>query len=90
MKPEFRLGKKNHSWAINVYYTANEEDALWAGLEMTFSENEYQQMSAWCDRAFRTWLTPRRARRMAFDEFHFGSKRDADWFVLFWSAVDFE
>jgi len=47
-------------------------------------------MKDWCYNNFKTWLKPKRARRMGYNDFWFQSKKDADWFVLYWSGVDID
>lgn len=56
--------------------------------EEYFDEADYQKIAQWCESAFKTKRFPRRARRMSYAEFWFKSKKDADWFILYWSSID--
>lgn len=92
MTPQFRVEEKQGQWAVEVYYiTKSEQGSLfsdWDGFEEPFSEDDYQKMQAWIYSTLKTWLWPKRARRMGYNEFWFKSKKDADWFMLYWSGVD--
>ena len=92
MKPEFRLSKKNQDWVVEVFYIPKPDDTLFSDwdFEEPFHEDDYQKMTSWCYETFKTWLTPRRARRMAFNQFYFKSKKDADWFMLYWGGIDID
>lgn len=90
MKPQFRVGQlHNEYWCVDVFYIS---DSLifdnWSDFEEPFGEIDYQNMKKWCDDTFKTWLAPSRARRLAYNQFVFKSKKDLDWFVLHWSGVD--
>jgi hypothetical protein len=90
--PQFRIGEKNGFWTLDIFYITTEENFTdfsdWVGFEEPFSEGIYRKMQDWCEKNFKTWLFPRRARRMSYNQFWFKSKKDLDWFVLFWSGVD--
>jgi hypothetical protein len=91
MKPTFRVDQKDNFWIVDVYYVTHDQESLfadWNGFEEPFNEETYQKMSGWCYNQFKTWLKPKRARRMGYTQFWFQSKKDLDWFVLYWSAVD--
>lgn len=91
MKPQFKIGRRKEFWTVDVFYIA---DGFRSGafpeleIEETFNESTYQKMAKWCSDNFKTWLKPRRARRMSYTQFWFKSKKDLDWFVLYWSGVD--
>jgi hypothetical protein len=92
VRPQFRIDQRGEYWCVDVFYISdNSQEPLfqdWEGFEEPFSEDDYQRMKQWCDNTFKTWLAPRRARRMAYNQFYFKSKRDLDWFILHWSGVD--
>lgn len=92
MTPQFRVEERNNQWVVEVYYITNSEQGNlfddWGGFEEPFSESDYQKMQDWIYSTLKTWLWPKRARRMSFNQFWFKSKRDADWFILYWSGVD--
>ena len=91
MKPTFRVDQRDNFWTVDVYYVTDDQAPLfsdWEGFEEPFNEDVYQTMTKWCYDQFKTWLTPKRARRMSYTQFWFQSKRDLDWFVLYWSGVD--
>lgn len=91
MKPTFRIDQRDNFWTVDVYYVTDAQAPLfsdWEGFEEPFNEETYQIMSKWCYENFKTWLKPKRARRMGYTQFWFQSKKDLDWFVLYWSGVD--
>lgn len=92
MKPEFRINKKGSNWTVDIFWISGPDQqglfSDWDGFEEPFNEDTYQMMSKWCEDTFKTWLYPKRVRRMSFTQFYFSSKRDLDWFVLHWSGVD--
>jgi hypothetical protein len=92
VKPQFRLSNKDNFWVVEVFYIPNADDTLFSDWEFEepFNEAVYQMMSNWCYEKFKTWLTPRRARRMSFNQFYFKSKKDADWFMLYWAGIDID
>lgn len=89
--PAFRISEKSGYWVVEVFYNSRATLPLFDDFETEeyFEESEYQRIADWCYNHFKTWLTPRRARRMSYSEFWFKSKRDLDWFILYWSAIDF-
>lgn len=95
MKPEFRVEKKDGYWAVDVFWITDDVTQQnifleWGGYEEPFNEETYQLMTKWCHDTFKTWLYPKRARRMSFTQFYFASKRDLDWFMIYWSGIDIE
>jgi len=92
MKPQFRVDQRDGYWTLEVFYiTQSGQGDLfseWDGFEEPFSEEDYRKMQDWIYSALKTWLWPKRARRMSYNEFWFKNKRDLDWFVLYWSGVD--
>lgn len=92
MTPQFRVEKKSNNWVVEVYYITNSEQGSlfsdWDGFEEPFSESDYQKMQDWIYSTLKTWLWPQRARRMSYNQFCFKKKKDADWFILYWSGVD--
>ncbi len=92
MTPTFRVTERDGFWTVQVFYITNEEQGHlfddWGGFEEPFNEPTYQLMADWCYNNFKTWLKPKRARRMAYNDFWFKSKKDADWFILYWSGID--
>jgi len=91
LKPEFRTEQRDGYWVVEIFYTTDgSQPQLFSdwGFEEPFPENVYQMMSNWCYEHFKTWLKPRRARRMSYNQFWFKSKKDLDWFMLYWSGVD--
>ena len=93
MKPQFRVSERDGFWALQVFYITEDSSQGnlfddWGGFEEPFNEDTYQSMTKRCYNHFKTWLTPKRARRMSYNEFWFKSKKDADWFILYWSGVD--
>lgn len=91
MTPKFKIEEKDGYWSVEVFYITTEDNQPfvdWEGFEEPFSEEDYQKMTNWCYQTFKTWLTPKRARRMSYNQFYFKSKQDADWFMLYWSGVD--
>ena len=92
MRPEFRLTTKNEYWVVEVFGRSFGDDDLFGDwdFEEPFHESDYQRMAEWCAKTFKTWLTPRRARRMSFNQFYFSSKKDAEWFMLYWGGLDIE
>jgi hypothetical protein len=94
LKPQFRVGERDGFWTVQVFYITEDTGQgnlfdEW-GFEEPFDEATYQNMSQWCYNHFKTWLTPKRARRMSYDNFWFRSKKDADWFILYWSGIDID
>lgn len=94
MKPQFRVKERDGFWSVQVFYITEDSGQghlfdEW-GFEEPFNEDTYQTMSQWCYNQFKTWLTPKRARRMAYNDFWFKSKKDVDWFILYWSGVDID
>jgi hypothetical protein len=94
VKPVFRIDQRQGFWTVDVYYVVNEEQQTlfgdWEGFEEPFSETDYEEMSKWCQLTFKVWENPKRARRMSYNQFWFKSKKDLDWFILYWSGVDFD
>lgn len=91
MKPEFRIDRRDGFWTVDVFYiTTDNQPQLFSdwGFEEPFSEEVYEQIAKWCSDNFKTWLKPRRARRMSYTQFWFQSKKDLDWFILYWSGID--
>jgi hypothetical protein len=92
LTPQFRISQKDGFWVLDVFYITTDTQqplfADWGGFEEPFNETDYQKMAEWCYHTFKTWLTPKRARRMGYNQFFFKSKKDADWFILHWSGVD--
>jgi hypothetical protein len=92
MTPQFRTDQRDGFWTVDVYYISTTEQGSlfsdWDGWEEPFNEETYQQMAKWCYSTFKTYIWPRRARRMSFTQFWFRNKKDLDWFVLYWSSVD--
>jgi hypothetical protein len=92
MKPQFRIDKRDGFWTADVYYISNSDQqelfSEWDGFEEPFSESTYQDISKWCYNTFKTYIWPRRARRMSYTQFWFKNKKDLDWFVLYWSGID--
>lgn len=90
MKAEFRTEQVRGAWTVSVFYTTQEEQlGLFeqAGFEEPFPEPVYFAMTKWCADTFKT---PKRAKRTSYTNFRFKEKRDLDWFILYWSSVDFE
>lgn len=89
-KPAFRTSEKSGYYVVEVFYMSRATLPLFDDFETEeyFEEAEYQRMADWCYNQLKTWLKPRRARRMSYSEFWFKSKKDADWFILYWSAID--
>jgi hypothetical protein len=91
MTPSFRSDQQDGFWIVDVFYVTTEQESLfsdWAGFEEPFNEETYQKMSTWCYNTFKTYIWPKRARRMSYTQFWFKNKRDLDWFILYWSGVD--
>lgn len=90
MKPNFRVNKVGGYWAVEIFWTSDTYNSPygWEDFEEPFNEDTYQRMKKWCDDQFKTYLKPKRVRRMAFNQFYFQNKKDLDWFILFWSGVD--
>lgn len=91
MKPAFRVDKNSRYWIVDVFCISSESQPLfsdWEGFEEPFSESDYEEMSKWCNMTFKVWEDPKRARRMSYTQFWFKSKKDLDWFILYWSGVD--
>lgn len=90
MKAEFRVNKRKNFWIVDVFCI--DQQGLfgdWEGFEEPFSEIVYADMAKWGNFTFKSWAEPKRFRRMGFNQFWFKSKKDLDWFVLYWSGVDF-
>ena len=66
----------------------NIDDALYS--REYLEEEQYARMADWCSKTFNTAEFKLRARRMSYADFWFSSKRDLDWFILYWSSVDSE
>ena len=92
MRAQFRTDQKDGFWTVYVFYvTDSEQGSLfsdWDGFEEPFDEVTYQKMAEWCRTTFKTYIWPRRARRMSYGDFWFRDKKDLDWFILYWSGVD--
>jgi len=91
LKPEFRVDRRDNFWTVEIFYTTTEENQPfenWAGYEEPFHEDDYQKMTDWCYNTFKTYIWPKRARRMSYNQFWFKHKKDLDWFILHWSSVD--
>lgn len=92
MKPQFRVERNGTYWTVDIYYiTQSEQGSLfqdWDGFEEPFSEADYQKMQNWLYNTLKTYIWPKRARRMGYNTFWFKSKKDLDWFILYWSGVD--
>jgi hypothetical protein len=93
LKPQFRIAQRDSHWTVQVFYVTEDTGQGnlfddWGGFEEPFNEPTYQLMKDWCYNNFKTWLKPKRARRMGYNDFWFQSKKDADWFILYWSGVD--
>lgn len=87
MKARFEIDKRDRYWVLDIFRENEDEDEFGFGME-TFHEETYIMFTDWCAKAFKTWLYPKRVRRMSYTQYHFASKRDLDWFVLNWSGVD--
>ncbi len=92
MIPQFRVEERNKIWVVDVFYiTQSSQTSLfsdWDGFEEPFDEATYQKMTDWCYNTLKTYIWPKRARRMSYNTFHFKNKKDVDWFILYWSGVD--
>lgn len=92
MTPQFKIEKRDGYWAVDVFWITQPNQLgftdEWAGFEEPFNEETYQEITKWCYDTFKTWLYPKRVRRMSFTQYYFTSKRDLDWFILYWSGVD--
>ncbi len=92
MKANFRTDQKDGFWTVDIFYISSTEQgdlfSEWGGFEEPFDENTYQKMSEWCYKTFKTYIWPRRARRMSYTQFWFKNKKDMDWFILHWSGID--
>jgi hypothetical protein len=89
MKLEFELdGPKGqyHSVKVFFYHRGGITDPL--PMPEFLEESQYNRMAEWCAKTFHTETQVLRARRMSYDSFWFSSKRDLNWFVLYWSGVD--
>lgn len=95
MKLYFDIYDRGKYVGVNIWYPAQQQDLFsnWddvhssAGREY-LDEAQYARMASWCQLTFNTKVHPRRARRMAYADFWFASKRDLDWFILNWASVD--
>lgn len=92
MTPQFRITKIGRFWSVDVYYISSSEQrgffTDWDGFEEPFSEKTYQSMTKWCYDTFKTYIHPKRVRRMGYTQYYFENKKDLDWFVMYWSGVD--
>lgn len=91
MKPEFRIDQRDNFWTVEIFYIATEDNQPfddWAGFEEPFNEEVYQKMTSWCYSTFKTYIWPKRARRMSYNQFWFKRRKDLDWFILHWSSID--
>ena len=93
MKLSFDLYKRGKYFGVNIWYQSKQQDlfddseTLPSGREY-LTETQYSKIANWCVSTFNTKVYPMRARRMAYADFWFTSKRDLDWFILNWSSVD--
>ncbi len=94
MKLCFDIYNRGKYVGVNVWYLSKQQD-LFSDWDDNFTpareyldEVQYVRMASWCQLTFNTKVHTRRARRMAFADFWFTSKRDLDWFILHWSSVD--
>lgn len=88
MKPKFIIGKKNKYWTVDIMHVDDDPNSFTYGFDEPFHEETYIMFTDWCADTFKTWLYPKRVRRMSYTQYYFASKRDLDWFVLSWSGVD--
>jgi hypothetical protein len=92
MRPQFRIDKRDGFWTADVFYITHDDQpdmfSDCGGFEEPFNEDTYQSMTKWCYNTLKTYIWPRRARRMSYNQFWFKNKKDLDWFVLYWSGVD--
>jgi len=87
VKPEFNIIEKDKYWSVEIFWYSYDRDYEF---KETFSEEIYQKITDWCNDTFKTWLYPKRVRRMSYNTYYFSSKRDLDWFILNWSGVDIQ
>lgn len=87
MNLQFDVYKKGRYIGVNIWYPTAGDHIRENGREY-LTEIQYSEIANWCNRTFNTKENKLRARRMAFADFWFTSKRDLDWFILHWSGVD--
>lgn len=86
----FDINQKGRYWQVEVTYHSP-ENFPWNDESQEFlDEEQYQKIADWCNQTFDIRSNPHRVRRMAYADFWFASKRDLDWFILYWSGVDSE
>lgn len=86
----FDISQKGRYWRVEVAYHSP-ENFPWNEASREFlDEEQYQKIADWCNQTFDTRASPYRVRRMAYADYWFTSKRDLDWFILYWSGVDSE
>lgn len=88
MTLHFRVDQRERYWTVEIFDVSDDSQDWLHGFEEPLNEEDYVKMAKWCETTFKTWLTPRRARRMSFNQFWFKKKADLDWFILYWSGVD--
>lgn len=88
MQLEFDIDLVRGHWRVNVWHKNIYMET--ENLRMYLTEAQYQKITEWGKVIFNTSnpLHSKRFRRMAYADFWFRSKKDADWFVLYWSGVD--
>lgn len=88
MKLEFEIDRRDKFWTVKVFTLENIFEDNDGPFEELLNEVQYQKLGDWCSLVFHVQNQPYRARRMSYDTFWFSSKRDLDWFVLYWSGID--
>ena len=86
----FDIYRRGKFWGVNVGYESPENFPYDLASREYLDEDQYQKIADWCNQTFDTRTSPNRVRRMAFADYWFTSKRDLDWFILYWSGVDSE
>lgn len=90
MKLQFDTYEKNRYYCVNVWYASPENFPYDLASREYLNEDQYQKITDWCKQTFDALSQPHRVRRMSYADFWFSSKRDLDWFILYWSGINGE
>lgn len=84
---KFNTYRQGCCWCVNIYiedYPYKDATGGCPQMKLRLTEEQYCAIAAWCKQTFEQ----DRVRRTGYSTFWFKSKKDLDWFMLRWAAVD--
>lgn len=80
----FDLYEKNNKYGVNIWADVSEYfyDEPYSNREY-LTESQYVKINDWCQKTFN-----KKVLRISYADFWFTSKKDRDWFLLYWTGID--